>query len=707
MQTLRMGEAFGQALATLIQIELRRVVLWLPVLLGVGIWIYFSLAREPDAATGWIFLIPLVLLAGVWRRAMWLRVVLLASLSVSTGYALALWSAHRADAPRILFPIGESVEGRVLEISRSASGAPRLMLDRLIIYGVEPGQTPERVRLTVLGGDHREMPVPGTRVRTYATLMPTGDPVEPGAFDFRRRAFFERLGGLGLVRGAVLIVPEPQAAGLGDRMFIWLQRQRDALSRALRETLPGPQGAFAAALVVGDRSGIEEVDAEALRMSNLAHLLAISGLHMGILTGLIFSLARFGFACSAWASLNFSTKKVAAVIALLAGAAYLGLSGATIATQRAFIMVAVAFAAVLVDRPALTLRALALAAVIVLILRPISLLDAGFQMSFAATAALVSGFEFLRTRQERAQERRGSGENTWFRWIGRIVLLYVGGLIASSLLAGLATGPIAAYHFNRTAPYGLLSNMLALPVMGFVIAPAACLAAMLAPLGLEEYALRIMGLGIEQVLRTAHWVASLPGSVRMVPAAPDGVLVLIVLGGLWVCIWRGPWRLAGAVSLAVALLLWSREAKRPDILIAPGAKLVGVLTPEGRVLDHDKAQGFVAKSWLRRDGDAALQPEAAARAGIVRNGGALGADVQGWRLRAVWSKKVSPAEHVRMCADRTILVSRHLDGVDGSCIFFGKADLRRKGAIAIRFQNEKPIIQTSNDPSRKRLWSRQ
>ena len=124
--------------------------------------------------------------------------------------------------------------------------------------------------------------------------MPNGEPVEPGAFDFRRRAFFERLGGVGLVRGAVLLVPaDAHGGGIRDRLFVWLQRQRDGISRALREALPGRQGAFAAAIVVGDRSGIEEVDAEALRASNLAHLLAISGLHMGILTGLIFALSRF------------------------------------------------------------------------------------------------------------------------------------------------------------------------------------------------------------------------------------------------------------------------------------------------------------------------------------------------------------------------------------------------------------------------------
>lgn len=690
-------------LATILQTESRRAVLWLPVLLGLGIWIYFAQAQEPDVRTGWIWILFLVALIAAGRLGLWFRLPVIAALAVSLGYGLALWSAHRADVPQIRYPVGETVEGRVLEVSRSASGAPRLLLDRLVIYGIEPNRTPERVRLTVLDGVHSDMPAPGARIRTYATLMPNGEPVEPGAFDFRRRAFFERLGGVGLVRGAVLLVPEHAGGSIWDRPFVWLQRQRYRISRALRDALPGRQGAFAAAIVVGDRSGIEETDAEALRASNLAHLLAISGLHMGILTGLIFGLSRLMLALSPTISLNYSTKKLAAVVALFAGAGYLALSGATIATQRAFIMVAVAFTAVLLDRPALTLRALALAAAIVLALRPISLLDVGFQMSFAATAALVSGFEYLRTRQRNeARPKRG-----WLAWAVRIVAIYVGGLIASSLLAGLATAPIAAYHFNRTAPYGLLSNLLALPVMGFVIAPAACVAALLAPLGLEQAALIIMGQGIEQVLRAAHWVSGLPGAVRMIPEAPGSVLTLVTLGGLWLFVWRGAWRLAGLVPVAAALFLWARPVERPEILIAPGARLIGIMGPEGRILDHPTAQGFAAKSWLRRDGDAADQAEASERPGLVRGDGSFRAETGGWTVDVVWNRGTTGAALAELCSDGTILIAKHGDPVEGGCVYLGKRELARSGAMAISIVEDHPQVMRARDPSRQRLWSRQ
>ncbi|MFK7944286.1 MAG: ComEC/Rec2 family competence protein [Paracoccaceae bacterium] len=678
-----------------------RFVLWLPVAMGIGIWVYFALWQEPAIAWAALPLVPMALLAlGVARRIGWAALAFCwLALMATAGFSLALWSAHRADAPVVKFPLGETVEGRVLQLSRSASGKPRLLLDDVVVYGVEPEAQPVRVRLTLLDPP-AELPMPGTRLRVYATLMPTGQPVEPGGFDFNRRAFFARLGAVGLSRGVLVPLPERKVTGLWDHGRIWVATVQAKLSASLRAALPGPEGAFAAAIIVGDRMDIEDVDAEALRASNLAHLLAISGLHMGILTGLVFALARFLLAIPPQIALRWQTKKLAAVAALMAGLAYLMLSGATVATQRAFIMVAVALCAVLMDRPAITLRALAVAAMIILAIRPISLLDAGFQMSFAATAALVAGFGAIRRPHGARPVHRA-----WPFRLGRMLAVYVGALLFSSLLAGLATAPIAAYHFNRTAPYGLLANLLAVPAMGMWIAPWACVSAVLAPFGGAEPALKAMGQGISFVLWVAHWVGGLPGAVRPVQAASPIVLALIVTGGLWFMLWAGRWRMAGFAIVGVGVLLWMTPDPRPQLLIAPEARLVGVMSAQGRALDHKTAQGFAAKTWLRRDGDMAEQETAAARAKFDRAKGQLSGQLShGWKFATIWGNNPDIDALRAECQPNTVLIARHGPKLDGPCRYFGKRELRRLGALAVTPTEDGLTVRAARPPGRKRLW---
>ena len=687
----------------LFAMQSQRFVLWLPVAMGLGIWIYFALEREP--ATAWAALpcVPLLMLAtGLARRVGWgaLAASWLALL-VALGFTLALWSAHRADAPSVKFPLGETVEGRVIQLSRSASGKPRMLLDDVIIYGVEADDTPARVRLTTLDPPEA-LPTPGTRLRVYATLMPTGEPVEPGAFDFHRRAFFASLGAVGLTRGALVLLPSAPEDGLWNRARIWVAATRGRLSAYLRQSLPGAEGAFAAAIIVGDRMDIEDADAEALRASNLAHLLAISGLHMGILTGLVFAVARFLLAIPPQIALRWPTKKIAAVLALGAGAVYLVLSGSTVATQRAFVMVAVALCAVLMNRPAITLRALAVAALIILAIRPISLLDAGFQMSFAATAALVTGFEAIRRRKPKPPVERPLHMR-----LARMLAVYVGALLFSSLLAGLATAPIAAYHFNRTAPYGLLANLMAVPAMGIWIAPWACISAVLAPFGLGDLGLQAMGQGIRFVLWVAHWVAGLPGAVRPVQAGTPLVLALVTLGGLWFLLWAGRFRFAGVAVMAGGVFLWMTPDPRPELLVAPGARLVGVLSTQGRVLDHDTAQSFAAKTWLRRDGDMVEQVVAAGRGTFLRQKGSVGGALSdGWQFAVYPGKKVTTPELGAACKPRTVIIARFGEEVDGPCLYFGKRALRRLGALALTPRGDAMKVVVARPPERKRLWTR-
>lgn len=447
--------------------------------------------------------------------------------------------------------------------------------------------------------------------------------------------------------------------------------------------LPGDTGGFAAAVTTGDRSGISRVALDALRQSNLAHLLAISGLHMGLLAGFVFGAVRLGIAAVPYLALRVPGHKWAAVAALVAAAGYLVLSGRNIATERAFIMVAVALLAVLSDRRALSLRAVATAALIVLVLRPEALLSPGFQMSVAATTALIAIFNWMRDAP--------------LAQAPRMLRPFVG-LFVSSAVAGAATAPVAAAHFNTLAQYGLVANLLSVPLMGLVVIPGAVLALLLVPFGLETLGLFAMGLALDWILQVAHVVSSWPRAVGHVPQPGPWCLPVLSLGLLWMTLWQGWLRVVGWVPAVSALVIWS-QTTRPEVLVADTGGLVGVMTDAGRALSRDKGSGFVAGIWLENDGDGAGQPDAAQRwpdgQGRVRV-----LKAQGWELVHVAGKRAA-ASYDGCKAGQIIITPVQID-LQGDCEIFDPVKLRGTGSIAIY----RGKLVTARAVSGTRLWHR-
>lgn len=622
---------------------------WLPAAYASGIGLYFALPAEPGAVTlsALVLLALAAGLAGLRGRALDPACWAVAALALGV-VAGALRTAQVA-GPVLTFRYYGPVEGRVVDIDRSFSDVPRLTLDRVRLNRVAPDRVPERVRISLHGEQRWYDPQPGATIVATAHLSPPGGPVEPGGFDFRRHAWFLRLGAVGYTRVPVLELHPANPAE--TRLFRW----RRALAERVRAGLPEDTGGVAAAIMAGGRSGIDRAVQNDLRRANLAHLLAISGLHMGLLAGFVYGTLRLGLAAWPRVALRWPIHKFAAIGALLAAASYLALSGGNVATQRAFVMVAVALAALLADRRALSLRAVALAALIVLTVRPEALTGPGFQMSFAATVALVAVFGWLR-------DLRQGGPPRWF---APVVAVFV-----SSAVAGAATAPVAAAHFNQIPPLGLVANLLAVPVMGTVVMPAAVIAACLMPLGLEAPALWVMGQGLSWILSVAGHVASVPGALSHVPTPPGAVLPLLAFGGLLLCLWQERGRLAGLVPLVLALAIWAR-AERPHLLIAETGGLVGVLTDQGRALSRERGAGFVARIWLENDGDPAPQDVAAKR----------------WKsvppdlVRQVTGQKRVAA--LTDCGGAAFLVVNAPAPDDLPCTVFDSHALRRGGAVVL------------------------
>ncbi|MBV1925835.1 MAG: ComEC family competence protein, partial [Rhodobacteraceae bacterium] len=467
---------------------------WSPVCLACGIGWYFLRHTEP----GWqAYCVVLgagcICAAAAWRWPGGLAALGWAIALLAAGFGLAGLRAHSVSEPVLNWRYYGPVEGRIVALDRSASDAVRMTLDRVVLRDVRPSRTPDRVRLSLHGPP--ALLEPGQKVMTTGHLSPPQGPAEPGGFDFRQYAWFQGLGAVGYTRNSVLTVAPALDGIAGLRVF----SLRMAISARIQQILPGDVGGFAAAVTTGDRSAISQSALNALRASNLAHLLAISGLHMGLLAGFVFGLLRLILVIVPAIGLRIAVKKIAAIGALAIAAGYLALSGGNVATERAFVMVAVVLCAVLLDRRALSLRAVAMAALIVLALRPEALLGPGFQMSFAATTALVAVFGLLRD----GNIKLGPG------WLKPVL-----GVVISSAVAGAATAPVGAAHFNTLSQYGLIANLLSVPLMGILVIPAAVVAACIAPFGLEALPLQAMGLGLRWILGVAHWVAGMDGAQR-------------------------------------------------------------------------------------------------------------------------------------------------------------------------------------------------
>lgn len=676
-------------LANALGAERGHLFAWGPVFLASGIGIYFTLSAEPGF---WDY--GLMLAGGVVTLVLarflpeGLRPLAMALALFLFGVVLAGARSNWVAAPQLSFRYYGPIEGRIVNIDRSQSDRPRLTLDRVRLENTTAARTPARVRVSLHGDQSFLRPEPGMIVMLTGHLAAPQGPVEPGGFDFQRKAWFDRLGAVGYTRTPALALARAAPGQPG----LWIHRIRIALSQGIQARIPGEAGAFAAAILTGDRSGIGAETLTALRRSNLAHLLAISGLHMGLLTGFVFAALRFGLALIPYVALRWPVKKVAAVVAMIAAAVYLALSGGNIATQRAFIMVAVMLIAVLLERKAMTLRAVALAAYIVLILRPEALTGPGFQMSFAATAALVAVFGWLRDYPNWQAAVPG--------WLRPFVALVI-----SSAVAGAATAPIAAVHFNQIAQFGLLANLLTVPVMGTVVIPAAVVGALLFPLGLSQIALEVMRQAILWILGVAQWVAGLDGATSHVATPGPWVLPLIAFGGIMVIVWQGRARLLGVPVLALAFVIWTMS-QRPALLISDTGAVFGLMTQAGRVISKERGQGFVTRSWLENDGDTAPQPVAFARPGIGGEKGALEFSLGGQAFVHL-SGKSATARLIDNCRPDVwvILVARADDGRQ-DCRLWDQARLAQTGAIAIYDEDKGLRIETSRDWAGERLWNR-
>ena len=533
---------------------------------------------------GWLAVLVALLLAltilRYVRSGTVLSTLILAILTFALGIGLAKFEAHRAGEHMMVGEATTRITGVVERATIDARGRTRYTIRLLSTSDPNLQYPPRRARLFV-SAKHETIPI-GGELRALARLRQPSGPARPNGYDFAFHNYFDGLGAHGFVLGR----PE-DTTGRGTGHFV--ERFRAGIARVVRAQLPPVSGGVAAALLTGDRRGIPDAVTENLRASGLAHVLAISGLHMALVSGFIIASLRIVLAGTGAAS-RWPTRKIAASAALAVAGVYLFLSGFGVSAQRAFVMLAVILVAVLFDRPALTMRNVGLAAIVIIAIHPHEVLGPGFQMSFGATAALIAVYGAWK-RLRPTVERR---DTFWLPNWARTQLGFIVGLAVTSLVAGVATSLFAAYHFQRIAPFGLIANLAAMPIVTFVTMPSGVLTALLMPFGLEQVPLAVMGWSIDRVVAIADWVAGLrsPLQTGEVPVRTFvfGVVALFLAVTLRT-------RIAGVVVVPLAIALVPGTPSVPSMLVVERGEMVGIVQNGAIRVDRSTPNRFLAEQW--------------------------------------------------------------------------------------------------------------
>jgi ComEC/Rec2-related protein len=570
--------------------------LFLPVLLAAGALTYFSLPFEPAWQTLALCAAALTGLAFMARRHLATHLALAALLAFALGMVFAKIENWRAGTKVLGAEITTRLTGRVALIEHLANGRTRLTLHVIATERPRLRYAPDRVRVTA-----RTAPsglVAGAVVGGVVRLMPPSGPLRPGGYDFSFESYFDGLGANGFfLRDPEIVesVESVASSSVGTRAAAWVENARAAFAARIEGHIGSAEGEIAAALVAGVRAGIPEDVNEALRQTGLAHILSISGLHMALVAGTIMLILRAGFAFFPEFASRKPVKKYAASVALVALAVYLFISGSAVAAERSFVMIAVMLSALLVDRSALTIRNLAIAAILILALSPHEAAGPSFQMSFAATAALIGAYaawsEHRRRRPPAPPVERGL--------LGRAArtgLLYFGGLAATSLIAGGATALYGAHHFQRVATLGLVANLAAMPVVSLGVMLPAVLGVVFMPFGLDGPIFWVMGQGLSWLIGIARWIAerSPLDSVGMIPPAAVACLTVALTLATLLTTWL---RVAAIPFVAVGVALLATRPM-PDLLISEDARLVALGSSTGLQINRSRPNGFTIDSWV-------------------------------------------------------------------------------------------------------------
>jgi competence protein ComEC len=686
---------FGETIKCLLALEVApgRLVPWLPVGFGIGIVLYFTADREPALWAASVGAAAGIVCAVASRERSIALMIALTFASITSGFAIATLKTAWIDHPILHYPATADVKGFV-EIREEREKTDRIVVRVAHVNGYRLTDAPDRVRVAVRKGT---APAVGEFVSFKARLLPPLGPLRPGGYDFARDMFFQGIGASGYVFGRIKLEKPSTPPGFGLRYRALIDGIRESIDDRIRAALGGDRGSIASALITGKRDAISAPVNDAMYISSLAHVLSISGYHMAVVAGVVFFVLRALLALSSTLATSRPIKKWAAGAAFIAATFYLLLSGAEVATQRSYIMIAIVLVGVMFDRPALTFRTLAVAAFAVLLLAPQAVIHPSFQMSFAATLALVAVYQYgLPWRADADSSLRERAA----LWGAREIV----GLVLASLVAGLATTPYAAFHFHRLAPYGVMANLLAMPIVSAWVMPMGILGVVALPFGFDAPFWRLMGNGLDWMIAVAQWVAGLPGAVGRIAAFGVGPLLLASLALLLLCLLRTRLRWSGAV-LAAGAAIWAGFSPQPDVYVTSDGQTAAVRGSDGRLsILHSGRDTFAIREWLAADADARVADDKTLASGVrCDDDGCVGQLLDG-RLVAMPLNVDAFAED---CARAVVIISgRKAPSEKCNGILLDRDILRDRGAVSLRIRGSDIAMKEARPADYRRPWAK-
>ena len=696
----------------LLELEMRRPFLFVPVAMMAGVLLYVAADREPQWQAP--FALACLTAGLAWlnrdqRRGVMMALVMVCAMA--SGFLAACLQTQRLSAPVLQTAWSGYGSGMIEQIEWGMDGAgepnAHIILRVIKMGTLAPPERPLKLKLSLKG---RPSIKAGDFIYAAMRVQPLPGPTYVGGYDFRFDYFFKQVGGVGSIVGDI----KPgygRPLTFSQKFWTGLDLYRCSVTDRIMEVIGGQNGAVAAALITGKRGYINDHSNDVLRSAGIYHVVSISGLHMAIAAGLAFTCARLFFLLIPGLSLRHDTRRWAAWAGMAGAVVYDIFAGSDIATERSMLMTLVLFGAIAFGRRLLSMRNCALAAILLVIVEPNGVLNPGFQMSFAAVAGLIALYERKPVRRDRhphapnlAQaEASGSdlkGSVPFYKHPKLKGLFHE--VVLTTLVAEAATAPFGLYHFHMVQSYGLIGNAITLPFVSFIVMPAAVLGLLSMPFGLDAPVWMLMGYGIEGIMRCCEWIAAWPVATRSVAGFSILALLLIVTGFTLLCLLISPLRY-GALALVLVGLFIALKTERPEFYVSRDGRAIAVRMSDGRLKFAGLGlNSFTLSQIARQDGDDRLVRDPALIASdACEKKQCVLTSAAGFKLVLLWDEALLP----KACQSADVVVTRLVVSSSCQARLIDGAMLRRQGAFQGFLRADKLILVADHSAQRSRPWA--